>query len=64
MICRLVLAENGHIETDFFKLINSQNSTRREMSRNVEKCREMPRNVEKCRDMSRNVDGARGGGTS
>ena len=30
-------------------------ATRREMSKNVEKCRKMTRYVEKCREMSKNV---------
>ena len=57
MICRLVLAENGHIETDFFKLINSQNSTFLDISRHFSTFLDISRRVEFCREMSKSLVG-------
>ena len=45
----LILTRTRGAPTDRAENISWADSTGREMSRNVEKCREMPRNVEKCR---------------
>ena len=57
MICRLVLAKNRHLVNNFFKLINSQNSTFLDISRHFSTFLDISRRVDFCREMSKSVVG-------